>query len=94
MTLEQMTSYTEARPALIKIEFAAEVMEGVTGYHVTKTKETFSFGDEEEADAKIDELRQTAGFIGVEKKYKKGKINKAGDIVVPETWQVIAKLAH
>lgn len=88
-----MTSYADARPALIKIEPACSRMEGVTGLHVTKTKETFSFGDEE-ADAKIDELRQTAGFIGVEKKYKKGKINKAGDIVVPETWQVIAKLAH
>lgn len=94
MTLEQLTDYVEARPALIKLEATFELMDGVAGFHVTKTKETFSFGDEDEADTKIDEIRQTPGFLGVDKKYKKGKINKSGEVVTPETWQIIAKLSH
>ena len=29
-----------------------------------------------------------------EKKFKKGKVNKAGDVVKPDTWLVVAKLSH
>ena len=42
----------------------------------------------------VDNVRCDPQFIGVEKKFKRGKVNKAGDVVKPDTWIVVAKLAH
>ena len=42
----------------------------------------------------VDEIRRNPNFLGVEKKYKAGKMNKAGDVVKPETWTVVAKIGH
>lgn len=93
MSIDEIKNYVDARPELTKIEITAELGD-VTYFLVTKTKETYVFEDEAEADKKVDEIRRNANFIGVEKKYKAGKMNKAGEVVKPETWSVIAKLAH
>ena len=61
-------------------------------FYVIKTKETFIYEDEVDADARVDGTRKDLGFAGVEKKYKQGKTNKAGEITKPETWTVVAKL--
>lgn len=94
MRIEDIKEYVDARPALTKIEVTSELGMDVTYFTVTKTKETYVFEDETEADKKVDEIRRDPFFIGVEKKYKQGKLNKAGDVVRPETWTVVAKLGH
>ena len=63
-------------------------------FSVSKTKETYSFEDELDANKMVDEIRRDPQFIGVEKKFKKGKVNKAGDVVKPDVWLVVAKLSH
>lgn len=94
MRIEEINEYVNARPALTKIEVTSELGADVTYYIVTKTKETYVFESEAEADKMVDEIRCNPYFISVEKKYKAGKINKAGEEIKPETWSVIAKLAH
>lgn len=94
MVISQIEKYISDRPELTKLEITTELNSELVSFEVTKTKETYVFEDELSADAKVDELRQTLGFIGVEKKYKAGKMNKAGEIVKPETWIVVAKMAH
>ena len=61
-------------------------------FYVVKTKETFIYEDESDADARVDGTRKDFGFAGVEKKYKQGKVNKAGEVTKPEIWTVVAKL--
>ena len=60
-------------------------------FYITKTKEVYIFGDEESADALIDEARQNPGFAGCDKKFKAGKINKQGETVKPDSWIVTVK---
>ena len=94
MRIEDIKEYVDARPALTKIEVVTELGADVTYFLVTKTKETYVFEDESEADKMVDEIRRNPQFIGVEKKYKAGKMNKSGDLVKPETRTVVGKLAH
>ena len=94
MRIEDIKEYVDARPALTKIEVTTELGADVTYFIVTKTKETYVFEDESEADRMVDEIRRNPQFIGVEKKYKAGKMNKSGDLVKPETRTVVGKLAH
>ena len=94
MRIEDIKVYVEARPELTKIEVTSEIDEFNNGFIVTKTKETYVFENEEDADKMVDELRLNPNFLGVDKKYKAGKMNKAGDVVKPETWTVVGKLAH
>lgn len=94
MRIEDIKAYVDARPALTKIEVTSEIDEFNNGFVVTKTKETYVFEDESDADKMVDDLRLNPNFLGVDKKYKAGKMNKAGDIVKPETWTVVGKLAH
>ena len=94
MRIEDIKEYVDARPALTKIEVTTELGVDVTYFMVTKTKETYVFEDESEADKMVDEIRRNPNFLGVEKKYKAGKMNKSGDLVKPETRTVIGKLAH
>ena len=61
---------------------------------VVKTKETYVFADEYDDDKLINDARQDPGFAGCDKKYKAGKMNKAGAVVKPETWTVTIKLTH
>lgn len=93
MRIEDIKEYVDARPALTKIEVTTELNE-VGAFMVTKTKETYVFEDETEADQMVDDIRRNPMFIGVEKKYKAGKLNKAGEVVKPETWTVVGKLTH
>ena len=88
MRIEDIKEYVDARPALTKIEVTTELGADVTYFMVTKTKETYVFEDEMDADKMVDEIRRNPNFLGVEKKYK------AGDVVKPETWTVVGKLAH
>ena len=94
MYIDQVKDYMDERPNLTKIEITTEMVPDVNVFVVTKTKETYVFEDEQCADEKVDMVRQNPNFIGVEKKYKAGKLDKAGEVVKPETWTVIAKLAH
>ena len=94
MRIEDIKEYVDARPALTKIEVTTELGADVTYFMVTKTKETYVFEDESEADKMVDDVRRNPGFLGVDKKYKAGKMNKAGDVVKPETWTVVAKIGH
>ena len=94
MRIEDIKEYVDARPALTKIEVTTELGADVTYFMVTKTKETYVFEDEMYADKMVDEIRRNPNFLGVEKKYKAGKMNKAGDVVKPETWTVVAKIGH
>ena len=94
MRIEDIKEYVDARPALTKIEVTTELSADVTYFIVTKTKETYVFEDESEADRMVDDVRRNPGFLGVDKKYKAGKMNKAGDVVKPETWTVVAKIGH
>lgn len=94
MTINLLTQYIQDRPDLIKIETVSELSEFGTDFLITKTKETYSYGSETEADAKINDLRQNTGFISVEKKYKAGKMSKTGEEIRPEVWLVVAKLNH
>ena len=94
MRIEDIKEYVDARPALTKIEVTTELGADVTYFIVTKTKETYVFEDESESDRRVDDVRRNPGFLGVDKKYKAGKMNKAGDVVKPETWTVVAKIGH
>lgn len=91
--LELLNSAPNANEGtLIKVESTAELTEA--GFLVTKAKETFEFFSEEEADEMINNVRQMSEFVGAEKKFKKGKVNKNGEVIKPEAWQVIVKLAY
>lgn len=94
MRIEDIKEYMDARPALTKMEVVAELDEFNNGFNVTKTKETYVFENENEADRMVDDVRRNPGFLGVDKKYKAGKLNKAGDVVKAETWTVVAKISH
>lgn len=95
MVLTDINNYVENKDCLTKIETVAERIEdGGDFFYVTKTKETWVFGSEEEADDKINEVRRDNGFAAAEKKYKAGKMNKSGDVVKAEQWVVVIKLNH
>ena len=93
MRYTDIKDYVDSLENLRKIEFTIEDDEEMSGgFFVVKTKETYVFEDEADADVKVDAARRDPGFAGVEKKYKTGKMNKAGDVVRPETWTVVVKL--
>lgn len=93
MRYENIKDYIDGLSNLRKIEVTIEDDEEMSGnFYVTKTKETYVYEDEGDADAKVDAARQDLGFAGVEKKYKQGKMNKAGEVVRPEAYTVVVKL--
>lgn len=96
MRLINIADYVKENQTLgmTKIEIKCEVEPDTLEMYVNQTKETFVFIDESEADAKIDEVRQSNKFLGVDKKYKAGKVNKNGEEIKPETWIVTVKLLH
>ena len=90
-------AYSSYKNAIQTIEDAKILLleddEEMSGsFYITKTKETYVYEDEADADEKVDAVRRDNGFAGVEKKYKAGKMNKAGEVVKPEIWTVVAKL--
>lgn len=99
MRLEELQIYVAEREkeGLTKIEVTLELEQETSAdvYWVTKTKETFVYGDEDDADMKIDAARQTPGFAGCDKKFKAGKISKkTGEELTPDTYTVVVKLNH
>lgn len=95
MTIKTIPDYITAHQneGLTKIEIKCD-SDDIDDMYVIQTKETYTFMSEEEANEKIDAVRSMQNFIGVDKKYKAGKVNKAGEVVKPETWVVTAKLAQ
>lgn len=96
MILSNLIHYINSEECndLVKIEPKIEVVEGCTDLMVVFTKETYHFEDEEMADGKINAAREKNGFAGCDKKFKPGKVNKAGEVVRPDIWQVVIKLNH
>lgn len=94
MSISSFQDYLNSLPMLTKIEYKAEVDPNNGEFVITETKETYVYDNEEDADKRIDAVRQDLGFISVVKKYKAGKMDKAGEVVKPETWTVVAKLTH
>ena len=91
MKYNDIINYIDGLDNLTKIDFSIEKDE-YGDYFVSKTKETFTYDDEEEADRKVNEARQCIGFAGVDKKFKQGKVNRAGEVVRPDTWTVVVKI--
>lgn len=93
MRYTDIKEYVDGLENLRKIEFTIEDNEEMSGsFYVVKTKETYVYEDEADADAKVDAARRDPGFAGVEKTYKAGKMNRAGEVTKPETWVVKVKL--
>ena len=53
MRIEDIKEYVDARPALTKMEVVAELGDEADYFLVTKTKETYVFEDESEADRMV-----------------------------------------
>jgi hypothetical protein len=99
MKLQDLQDYVAARNAegLTKIAVTLELDTETTTntYYVMKTKETYVYGDEQEADEKIDNARQLSGFEAAKKKFKAGKISKkSGEELTPDTYTVVIDLNH
>jgi hypothetical protein len=94
MRIEDIQDYVNARPALTKLEVTTELGTDVTYFLVTKTKETYVFEDETEADAMVDEIRRNANFESAKKTYKAGKMSRSGEVTRPETWTVVGVIRH
>ena len=99
MQLRDLQNYIEARNAegLTKIAVTLELDAETTSdiYYVVKTKETYIYGDEQEADEKIDNARQLSGFEAAKKKFKAGKVSKkSGEELTPDTYTVVIDLNH
>lgn len=93
MKYTDIKDYIDNLDNLKKIEVTIEDDEEMSGsYYIVKTKETYVFEDEVDADEKVDAVRRDNGFAGVEKTYKPGKMNKAGEVTKAETWIVKVKL--
>ncbi len=93
MRLSDLPNYVAELSNLTKFEVKTEVdLNGILA--VTETKETFVYEDERDADDKINSSIAHPLCKAHTKKYKTGKINKAGDIVRPETWTVVIKRGH
>ena len=93
MRYSELDNYVEERlkEGLSKIDVSLVVFDE-TSLDVAKTKETYTLYDEAEANKLIDEKRRLDGFAGVDKKFKAGKVNKAGEEISPDTWTIVVKL--
>ncbi len=94
MYLEELVQYRQSLDMyLTKMSVDTEVDEA--GHTIVVcTKETYVYEDEDDADKKINEARQDAGFLEAKKKFKQGKVNKNGEITRPDTFTVVIKLNH
>lgn len=99
MIFDTLPEYVKkaAEKGLVRIEPVIEAdtaNQDFEAFFVTKTKETYWLGSEEEADNLIDEARKNPNFVGCDKKFKAGKINKQGEQLKPDVWVVSIKLSH
>lgn len=94
MQLQELQNYVSERnkEGLVKIEVSMEVEQELMNdtYYITKTKETYVYGSEAEADTKIDNVRQLNGFESAKKTFKAGKVSKkTGEEISPDTYIVV-----
>ena len=97
MELTNLLTYLQGKmnEGMTKFSVEGQTYDETSGAYITKTKETYVFEDESEADAKIEEARQTFGFAGCDKKHKDAKVSKkTGEEIAPETWTVVVKINH
>lgn len=96
MTLEDFNSYVVSRgDSLVTIEPKFECGETVGTFYLVRSKETYIYGDEEEADAKINEARQLAGFESAKKTFKEGKVSKkTGEQISDDEWKVVVVIKY
>lgn len=92
MKMSQLDNYIREaeKDGLVEIQVKL-ALDGETtsaDFDVVKTKEVYNYGDEHSADVKIDEVREHSGFVGVKKKFKPGKWNKAGEELRPDVWSI------
>ena len=70
-------------------------LDGVSTYYITKTKETYVYGTEDDADAKINDVRQLNGFESAKKTFKAGKVSKkTGEEISPDTYTVVVVIKN
>ena len=83
MNYRDFINYVENRKVegLNKIDVSIEWLDDEGDYTVLKTKETYIYFDEESADSAINDFRQQPEFVGCDKKFKQGKMNKAGEMI-------------
>lgn len=92
MRLEDLLTYItdENHSELTKGTVEFELGEDGT-FYITKTKETFTFYDEADADHKITVCRTEPVFAGCDKTFKAGKVNKNGEVTREDEWKVVIK---
>ena len=89
-TTEYITAAREA--GMIKIEPVIDQSEiDPSTFVVSKTKETYVFSSEEDANELINNAHQLDTFAAAAKTFKAGKKNKAGEEIAPDTWKVVLK---
>ena len=95
MNLQTFYEYVQEQKenGLIKFDATTEIDE-YGNFNVVKSKCTYSVETETEADALINDFRKQDEFVGCDKKYKQGKMNKAGEVVRPDQYLVVIKVAY
>ena len=92
MKVSEIQNYIDNAENLRKMDLKTEYSDDDGNFYVVETKETYEFADEVDADRKIDEMHQDPGFKAAEKKFKAGKVNKAGEEIRPDVWFAIIKI--
>ena len=91
MKLEAFIDYVKSCENLTDI--APKISLGEDGdFYVVESKETYVYDNELDAATKLNDVRQDPGYKSSEKKFKAGKVNKAGEEIRPDTWIVITKV--
>lgn len=95
MTINDVALFakSEKENGLTKFEPSTEINENGE-FIVTKIKATYCVDTEEEADALINDARIDNCFAGCDKKFKQGKMNKAGEVTRPDVWTVVIKMKY
>ena len=94
MKVSEVQNYIDNAENLRKMDLKTEYSDDDGNFYVVETKETYEFADEVDADRKIDEMHQDPGFKAAEKKFKAGKINKAGEVLREDVYLAIIKISR
>lgn len=92
MKVSEVQNYIDNAENLRKMDLKTEYSDDDGNFYVVETKETYEFADEVDADRKIDEMHQDPGFKAAEKKFKAGKVNKAGEVLREDVYLAIIKI--
>lgn len=92
MRVSEVQNYIDNAENLRKMDLKTEYNNDDGNFYVVETKETYEFADEVDADRKIDEMHQDPGFKAAEKKFKAGKVNKAGEVLREDVYLAIIKI--